>query len=156
MKNMREQKGVWTEDVLKKEAMTILEMSVEELKRWGSLTPKAMFFLSNGEKVVSFLEFSNKKEKVGVAHRIIDFARESKAEAMMIVSDCFFSEDLDRPPSHSKNCKQAIYLSCESAHGNFALLQEYECDQNNRVVLGKIAEWPAGAEDGLFANMLAA
>lgn len=155
MKHAEKKESILTREDLRKEANIVLQLSIDELKGFGSLIPKAMFFMRNGKKTVFFLDFCSKEDKVKVTLEIMSFAKDSKPEAFMYVTDCFISEDRDILLSHSKNRRQAIILNCESADGGFSLLQEYEVDENGQVILGKKVESPTGVEEGLFANMLA-
>ena len=133
-----------------KEINQILKGGRKELKKTGTIEPKAYIFGDNGKVNVLPLFPNNSIDKrLAIAH-VRDKAKYHKAKRVVFISDSFTGPlDGIRPSLHPFR-KEAILLISEDELGKHTMRQEYGRNSGDKIKLGKITVDRDNDFKGLF------
>lgn len=136
-----------------KEINQILKRGSKELKKTGTIRPKAYIFGENGKvNVVPMFFSSNPIDKRLAIGKVRDRAKYHKAKCVVLINDSFVSPLEGIRPSLHPARKEAIILTSEDESGKLSIAQEYNRNSGNKIKLGKITAHRGKGLGGLFVE----
>ena len=127
---------------LETEVEEILEIGVEALKEKGGPPSMAFIYTGNGKFAIDPFDFSDKPKS---KKRLKKIAKKQKATMVITIMSALISKIAGSLSGPLYFNREVIFAYGETKTDSFGICQEFECDKNGQIVLGKRIYFPVGS-----------
>lgn len=125
----------------------VFNLTIHDLQKYSRVIPTAFFYTSENNYYVPDVDFSDREKAMKLLRKT---AKKIKATMVIIMYPAFVSySNWGVMPSLATGRRTAAVIYGEDKYSNSCILQEYEIDENNSVILGEKTIIPNGSTGAL-------
>jgi hypothetical protein len=118
-----------------------LEEGIEYLNKFGVPSSAAFFISPKGNFVVDAFDFRDKRKSKKILKKI---AKQKEATMVITIMSALINKIAGSRSGPLYFNREVIFVYGETKTNSFGICQEFECDKNGQIVIGKRIFFPVG------------